>query len=93
MDTSKLQQELFHHGYQILEKIGEGGSRVVFLARKDLVDDPVVVKVFKQNDVHERITDKRNKVSLEGMLRGELEVIRRLNHPNLVRCLLNVRKD
>ncbi len=81
-----LDQELAEKGYQILEKIGEGGSRIVFKAKRDLVADPVVVKVFKQDNVHERIVSKRESSSLEQMFSRELEVIRRFSHPNLVRC-------
>ena len=86
MNIVELQHELADHGYEILEKIGEGGSRMVFLARKNLVEDPVVVKVFKQENIHQRIERKREQKPLEDILRAELEVIRSLSHPNLVRC-------
>ena len=86
MNPPDLQHELGEHGYHILRQIGEGGSRVVFLAQKDLVADPVVLKVFKQESVHHRIQQKRDRTSLEEMLSQELEVIRRFSHPNLVRC-------
>ena len=31
-------------GYQLLEKIGEGGKGEVYLARQDAVDRPVAIK-------------------------------------------------
>ena len=72
-------------GYEIIRKIGEGGSRTAYLARKQHCRDTSVVKVFKTEHVHERIKDQRKRHSLVNILQREVELLRRFSHPNLVR--------
>lgn len=72
-------------GYEILEKIGEGGSRVAYLARREFCTEPTVVKVFRTGDIHERIEDQRGRHTLKDILTREVEMLRRFSHPNLIR--------
>ncbi len=72
-------------GYEIIRKIGEGGSRTAYLTLREHCRDPTVVKVFKTNEIHERIADQRGRHSLQEILQAEVEVLRRFSHPNIIR--------
>ena len=72
-------------GYDIIKKIGEGGSRKVYLADKHGLRQNVVLKRFKREGVHERIEQKRKRETIEKILQRELEMLRNLQHPNIVR--------
>jgi serine/threonine protein kinase len=83
ISLSELNQAL--PSYNVIRKIGEGGSRESFLAYKENTHIPVVLKVFKTINIHERIESQRKKHSLTDILSRELELIRYLSHPNIVR--------
>lgn len=66
-------------GYQVLEKLGEGGMGVVFRARREAENDEVALKV-----IHPLTADWEKRLEL---FRREAEVLRTLQHPRIVRFL------
>ncbi len=71
--------------YEVLRKIGEGGSRVVYLVRKEFSAVETALKIFKRDALHERIADQRERHSLVEILSREVQTLRRFSHPNLTR--------
>ena len=66
-------------GYEVIEKIGEGGMASVYKGRQVSLDRPVAIKVLSKklmdrNDVLERFN-------------RESVIIARLNHPNIIRVI------
>lgn len=65
--------------YDILKVIGHGGFSAVFKARRK--DDPLQVYALKQLDIE--VNDKETKEYKD--FRDEVEILKRLNHPNIVK--------
>jgi len=84
---SELENCLSHtfRDYLSFMKLGEGGSGEVFLARKELTDIPVALKFFKNQGIHHRIAEKRDKKPLTDIIRGEITLLRTFSHKNLIR--------
>ncbi|WP_437188378.1 serine/threonine protein kinase [Planctomicrobium sp. SH668] len=70
--------------FEILEQIGEGGMGVVFRARYVVNDRMVALKMLPGD-----ITDKTALARFE----REVEVLKTLKHPNIVRCFGGVCED
>ncbi|MCA8995372.1 MAG: protein kinase [Planctomycetaceae bacterium] len=70
--------------FEILEQIGEGGMGVVYRARY-VVNDRIVALKMLPGDV----TDKTALARFD----RELEVLKSLKHPNIVRCFGGTSKD
>lgn len=71
--------------YEVLSKLGEGGSCVVFLARPLDQDGLVAMKVLKNsNEVNQKVVDR---------LIREVHVASMLHHPNIVQVLDSGSKD
>ena len=85
-------------GYYLVRKIGEGGSRRVYLAHKVVKDRvssvPLKIKIFKEEadgQVHKKIVaqrDRRERDTL-GVSFEESDALSTLSHPNLVRYYNN----
>ncbi len=65
--------------YEILEELGHGGMGIVFKARQQLLNQTVAIKVLSQT-----LLDDGQAVA---RFRREMQLIGRLNHPNIVRAL------
>ncbi len=63
--------------FELLEKLGEGGMGVVYRARYVKNDKQVAVKILP-SDV--------NDPTILGRFDRELEILRKLRHPNIVHC-------
>ena len=66
-----------HGQYEIIEEIGRGGTCIVYKARDVLLERVVALKVFPA----EFFPDA------ERTHQREVEILSRLNHPNIVRVL------
>ena len=64
------------HGYEIWEKIGEGGWGSVYKAYQPSINRDVAIKVIQEQYAHDDEFMRR--------FRGEAEVIARLEHPHIV---------
>lgn len=60
--------------YEILQKLGEGGSSDVYLARQKTLDRKVVLKVLKTNTLNKRSIIR---------FQNEAKALSKLNHPNI----------
>ena len=65
-------ESIYRDRYRILRKIGEGGSSVVYMAVDLERNEPVSVKVLKENGYGKRLTSDAE---------NETELLRRLEHP------------
>lgn len=72
-------------GYTILHELGSGGSRTAYLGGRELIEQPTVVKIFRTGDLHSLIENQRSRHSLDSVVAAELNLLRELSHPNLVR--------
>lgn len=63
--------------FELLDKIGEGGMGVVYRARYVVNDKSVAVKLIPSD-----VTDE----TLLARFERELEILKTLRHPNIVRC-------
>ena len=64
--------------FELIEKIGEGGLGVVYLARYSGNDRMVAVKLLPQEVAADAV--------LLARFERELDVLKQLHHPNIVRC-------
>jgi len=71
--------------YLVDTLIGEGGAARVFRARDRISGHPVAVKLFR----HELMNQKE----LLGRFRNEIELLARLDHPNIIPCLQDGEMD
>ncbi|MFH1439801.1 MAG: HEAT repeat domain-containing protein [Candidatus Woesearchaeota archaeon] len=71
--------------YIIIKKLGSGGSRDAYLARREYCDNDTVLKFFRSGFLKERVTDQRSRNELEEIFIREINNIRRFDHPNLIR--------
>jgi len=62
--------------YRVLNKLGEGGMGVVFLAHQERVNRDVALKMMHPSLATPSLVDR---------LAGEISTLGRLNHPNIVR--------
>lgn len=65
--------------YDIIKELGHGGMGVVYMARQKLLNQVVAIKVLSQTLL--------NDPQAIGRFRREMQLIGRLNHPNIVRAL------
>ncbi len=72
--------------YRLEEKIGEGGMGIVFRGMDTLTQDEVAIKVLKA----ERVAEDRQYLK---RFRDEAELLRQLDHPNIVRILDTITED
>jgi serine/threonine-protein kinase len=66
-------------GYEIIEKIGQGGMGTVYKGRQVSLDRPVAVKVMSK-----KLTERDD---LLGRFNQESIIIARLNHPNIIHVI------
>src|SRR5579884_101755 len=64
--------------YRVLDKIGAGGTGMVFLARHTQMDRRVALKILP--------TDRSDDPVARGRFRREAQAVAALNHPNIVRA-------
>lgn len=66
--------------YQVIKKLGEGGMGAVFLAKHDVIDQLVAIKILHRDavDSHEQV-ERFNR---------EAHVISLLTHPNIIRVFI-----
>ncbi len=74
--SSYLVGEIFGGKYDIQAKIGEGGSGIVYLAKKLNSTERYAIKTLS--------TEEENAIKL---LERETQTLKRLNHPNIVRFI------
>ena len=67
------------HGYEILEKLGEGGMGAVYKARHTRLKKIVAIKMLR----NDRLEDQHAVARFE----REMEAVGKLEHPNLVRAM------
>ena len=70
-------------GYEIIEKIGEGGMANVYMARQTRLDRIIAIKVLKyglSDDINED-SENRDRFKMEA------QAVARINHPNLVQII------
>lgn len=72
-------------GFEIIKKLGEGGSGRVYLARKEHSQRPRKIKIFKQNRLHPLIAAQRERRPLAQIVEAVCDVLAELNHPHLAR--------
>lgn len=73
---SNLVGELIAGKYDLLTQLGEGGSSVVYLAKKLGTQERYAIKTLS--------TDEKNAIKL---LERETQTLKRLNHPNIVKFI------
>src|SRR5581483_12506212 len=73
---SQQQQRVFNGRYELVRRIARGGMAEVFLARDQLLDRPVALKVL----FPELSTDR----AFVERFRREAQAAANLNHPNIV---------
>lgn len=74
--SASLIGEIIGGKYDVLTKIGEGGSCIVYLAKKLNSSERYAIKTLS--------TDEENAINL---LERETQTLKRLNHPNIVRFI------
>lgn len=62
-------------GYTVVKVIGVGSFATVYLARRDLNNEPVAIKAIDRSRLNKK---------LAGNLVGEIAVLREFRHPNIV---------
>ncbi|MDD2569328.1 MAG: Stk1 family PASTA domain-containing Ser/Thr kinase [Clostridia bacterium] len=72
MDTGKI----FHDRYEILEKIGSGGTSLVYKARDVLLNRLVTIKILREQFASDEAFVRR--------FRNEAQAVACLSHPNIV---------
>lgn len=78
-------QAMSEKDYQIQRKIGEGGSRRVYLATDKWSGDQTCIKIFKTEGLAQQVEEVSNRKSLEERAAIEVRGLRRLSHPNVIR--------
>jgi serine/threonine protein kinase len=68
--------EIIGGKYDILSKLGQGGSGIVYLAKKIGTNERYAIKTLS--------TDEDNAIKL---LKRETETLKRFNHPNIVKFI------
>jgi superfamily I DNA and/or RNA helicase len=74
--SASLVDEIIGGKYDVITKIGEGGSCIVYLAKKLNSNERYAIKTLS--------TDEENAIKL---LERETQTLKRLNHPNIVRFI------
>ncbi len=73
-----LENESIYRGrYRILRRLGEGGSSVVYMAVDEMRDEPVAIKVFRENAAGGR--------SVRELTESETRVLSELRHRSIPR--------
>ena len=72
--------DTFDGKYKILEEIGRGGMSLVYLARNERVNKAWAIKEIPKRGLLEDLASGRS-------LLAEVEMLRRLDHPNIVRIV------
>ena len=62
--------------YKILNKIGQGGMSIVYLAMNERANKPWAIKEIRKDGVSNYEVVKQNLIA-------ETDILKRLNHPNL----------
>ena len=62
--------------YKILNKIGQGGMSIVYLAMNERANKPLAIKEIRKDGVSNYEVVKQNLIA-------ETDILKRLNHPNL----------
>jgi len=73
-------KEEINNRYQILEKIGEGGTSVVFKANDNTNEQQVAIKFMKKEVTSPYIEDLIR-------FRREINIVSKLNHPHIIKLL------
>jgi len=68
--------KIFHKRYEILEKLGEGGTAIVYKARDILLNRPVTLKILRGQYADDEEFVQR--------FRREAQAVAGLSHPNIV---------
>ncbi|WP_197441702.1 serine/threonine-protein kinase [Thalassoglobus polymorphus] len=76
-EATNLDRQKWMWPFELLEQIGEGGMGVVYRARYVVNDREVALKMLPSD-----VTDETTLARFE----RELEVLKNLKHPNIVRC-------
>jgi eukaryotic-like serine/threonine-protein kinase len=79
VETTEWPESPKFSGYRVDRKLGEGGMGVVYLARREGDDLPMALKVIKP------VVATRDAVM--GRFLREASILRKLEHPNIVRFL------
>lgn len=77
--------EIVVPGYTLLRKLGEGGSGVVYQAKKRLARVPRRVKIFRLDGLHPLIQGQRERRELMEIVMDECDILAELHHKNLAR--------
>lgn len=73
-------------GYTLVRKLGEGGSGVVYQAKKRLARVPRKIKIFRTRDLHPNIQAQRDRRELMEIVMNQCDILAGLpHHPHLVR--------
>lgn len=73
-----LTGELIDNRYKVIERMGEGGMSVIWLAQDTKADEQLVIKVLKEESTSQRVEDVIR-------FRREASAIAKLLHKNIVR--------
>ena len=73
-------KEEINNRYQILEKIGEGGTSVVFKANDNTNEQQVAIKFMRKEVTSPYIEDLIR-------FRREIKIVSKLNHPHIIKLL------
>lgn len=77
LSTSKISDDRKIGKYRVTEKIGQGGSSIIYRGVHEMLNMPVAIKMLK----HEMAMDP----DFIEIFRNEAKIIAQLNHPNIVK--------
>jgi len=72
-----MKGQIFHERYEILEKLGSGGTAIIYKARDQVLGRLVTIKILQEQYANDQ--------AFVEYLRHEAQAVARLSHPNIVR--------